>query len=163
RLPERRRPPPLPLDRGGRRAACCEAGTRHLDGEFLVDGTKDRGGRRPADRAGGLRPSRAPTSSGAGGHHRSPSGGAAGAADLDIQQITYWIRVATSSHTMTVGNGSDLVTKEPVAVGTGGTPTPQGSFYLMELVRPLGQPYYGPFAYATSAHSDVLQSFMGGE
>jgi lipoprotein-anchoring transpeptidase ErfK/SrfK len=85
------------------------------------------------------------------------------AADVDIQQINYWVRVDTPTHTMTVGNADQLVTKESVAVGTGGTPTPTGVFYLMELIRAIGQPYYGPYAYATSAHSDVLDSFMGGD
>ena len=40
--------------------------------------------------------------------------------------------------------------------------TPQGTFYLTELVRPIWQPYLGPYAYSTSAFSDVLYSFMGG-
>ena len=38
-----------------------------------------------------------------------------------------------------------------------------GTFYLTEVVRPIWQPYLGPYAYATSAHSDVLTSFMGGD
>ena len=84
-------------------------------------------------------------------------------ADVDISQVNYWIKVDTATHLLTVGNGDQLVTREPVAVGTGGTPTPPGSFYLTELVRPLRQPYYGPFAYTLSAHSDVLYSFMGGD
>jgi len=83
--------------------------------------------------------------------------------DVDMQEVSYWVRVDTASHSMTVGNGNELVTKDNVAVGTGGTPTPTGSFYITELVRPLGQPYYGPFAYTLSAHSDVLHSFMGGD
>src|SRR5205807_2466814 len=37
----------------------------------------------------------------------------------------------------------------------GGTPTPKGTFYLLEIVRPIWQPYLGPYAYTTSAHSDV--------
>jgi hypothetical protein len=85
------------------------------------------------------------------------------AADVDVQQVNYWIRVNTAAHTMTVGNGEQLFTSEPVAVGTGGTPTPQGSFYLTELIKPISQPYYGPFAYTLSAHSDVLHAFMGGD
>ena len=64
---------------------------------------------------------------------------------------------------MTVGNGSLLVDQEAVAVGTGGTPTPLGTFYLTELIRPVGQPWYGPYAYTLSAHSDVLHAFMGGD
>jgi lipoprotein-anchoring transpeptidase ErfK/SrfK len=83
--------------------------------------------------------------------------------DIDVQQVTYWIRVDTAAHSLTVGNADRIVTRQPVAVGTGGTPTPQGSFYLTELIKPIGQPYYGPFAYTLSAHSDVLHSFMGGD
>jgi hypothetical protein len=85
------------------------------------------------------------------------------AADVSIQEVNYWMRVSTSSHTMTVGNGNQVVLQEPVAVGTGGTPTPKGIFYLLEIVRPIWQPYLGPYAYTTSAHSDVLYSFMGGD
>jgi lipoprotein-anchoring transpeptidase ErfK/SrfK len=85
------------------------------------------------------------------------------ASDVAVADINYWIRVSTSAHTMTVGNGNQPVLQEPVAVGTGGTPTPLGTFYLTEIVRPVWQPYLGPYAYATSAHSDVLTSFMGGD
>jgi lipoprotein-anchoring transpeptidase ErfK/SrfK len=85
------------------------------------------------------------------------------AADVELNEIDYWIRVSTSQRKLTVGNGNDIVLQEPVAVGTGGTPTPLGTFYLTEIVRPIWQPYYGPYAYTTSAHSDVLHSFMGGD
>src|SRR5437867_4401999 len=77
------------------------------------------------------------------------------AAEVYVDEVTYWVRVQTGSHTMTVGNGTQLVDQEPVAVGTGGTPTPLGTFYVTELIRPIGQPYYGPYAYTLSAHSDV--------
>lgn len=82
--------------------------------------------------------------------------------DVNAYEVNYWMRVSTAAHTMTVGNGDQVVFQQPVAVGTGGTPTPLGTFYLTELVRPIYQPYLGPYAYATSAYSDVLYSFMGG-
>jgi len=85
------------------------------------------------------------------------------ASDVDAYDVNYWIRVSTSAKTITVGNGNQLVLQAPAAVGTGGTPTPLGTFYLTEVVRPIWQPYLGPYAYATSAHSDVLYSFMGGD
>ncbi|HEV7148765.1 MAG TPA: L,D-transpeptidase, partial [Pedococcus sp.] len=47
------------------------------------------------------------------------------------------------------------------ATGTGGTPTPVGSFFLTELLAPTN-PGYGPYAYGLSAFSDVLTSFGGG-
>jgi hypothetical protein len=85
------------------------------------------------------------------------------ASDVHAYDVNYWIRVSTAGRTVTVGNGDQTVLQEPVAVGTGGTPTPLGTFYLTEVVRPIWQPYLGPYAYATSAHSDVLYSFMGGD
>jgi lipoprotein-anchoring transpeptidase ErfK/SrfK len=85
------------------------------------------------------------------------------ASDVEVSEINFWIRVSTSQRRITVGNGDQVVLQEPVAVGTGGTPTPLGTFYLTEVVRPIWQPYYGPYAYTTSAHSDVLHSFMGGD
>jgi lipoprotein-anchoring transpeptidase ErfK/SrfK len=83
--------------------------------------------------------------------------------DVNTYDNSYWIRVSTSAHTITVGDGNQIVLQAPAAVGTGGTPTPLGTFYLTEVVRPIWQPYLGPYAYATSAHSDVLTSFMGGD
>jgi lipoprotein-anchoring transpeptidase ErfK/SrfK len=53
------------------------------------------------------------------------------------------------------------MTPSPAATGTGGTPTPVGSFYLTELLAPTNQGY-GPFAYGLSAFSDALNSFGGG-
>jgi lipoprotein-anchoring transpeptidase ErfK/SrfK len=83
--------------------------------------------------------------------------------DLNVSQVTNWIRVSRSGKSITVGDGNQVILQEPAAVGTGGTPTPLGTFYLTELVRPIYQPYLGPYAYATSAHSDVFYSFMGGD
>src|SRR5438132_1040938 len=85
------------------------------------------------------------------------------ASEVFVDEVNYWIRVQTATHMMTVGNGAQILDQEPVAVGTGGTPTPLGTFYLTELIKPIGQPYYGPFAYTLSAHSNVLRSFMGGD
>ncbi|MBV8984679.1 MAG: L,D-transpeptidase [Acidimicrobiia bacterium] len=83
--------------------------------------------------------------------------------DVNIQELNYWIKVSTSGHSITVGNATQLLMQAPAAVGTGGTPTPLGLFYLTEVVRPVWQPYLGPYAFATSAHSNVLTSFMGGD
>ena len=85
------------------------------------------------------------------------------ASDVSIQNVNTWIRVQLGAHLLTAGDGTDVVMREPVAVGTGGTPTPTGTYYLLELIRPISQPWYGPYAYVTSAHSDVYRSFDGGD
>jgi lipoprotein-anchoring transpeptidase ErfK/SrfK len=48
-------------------------------------------------------------------------------------------------------------------VGRGTTPTPGGLFYTTELLIPVGQPAYGPYAYGLSGYSDVLYDFAGGD
>lgn len=48
-----------------------------------------------------------------------------------------------------------------VGTGTGGRPTPHGSFYLTELLRPINAGY-GPFAFGLSGFSNVLTSFGSG-
>jgi len=83
--------------------------------------------------------------------------------DVNIEELNYWIKVSTSGKSITVGNANQVILQAPAAVGTGGTPTPLGVFYLTEVVRPIWQPYLGPYAFATSAHSNVLYSFMGGD
>ena len=51
----------------------------------------------------------------------------------------------------------------PIGVGRGVTPTPVGRYFLVELIK-LKKPrgLYGPYAFGTSAFSNVLFSFGGG-
>jgi lipoprotein-anchoring transpeptidase ErfK/SrfK len=63
-----------------------------------------------------------------------------------------------------VFEGRALIRRERVAVGTGGTPTPTGRFYITMVVKwsdPSGP--YGPYALGLSAWSEVLDSFAGGD
>jgi lipoprotein-anchoring transpeptidase ErfK/SrfK len=69
--------------------------------------------------------------------------------------------VSTENNTLTLLKLDAVVKEYPVATGTGGTPTPHGSFYLTELLAP-SNPGYGPYAFGLSAFSDVLSSFGGG-
>jgi lipoprotein-anchoring transpeptidase ErfK/SrfK len=50
----------------------------------------------------------------------------------------------------------------PVVVGKPSTPTPLGTFFVVEKLRLASGVAEGPWALATSAYSDVLQSFAGG-
>lgn len=81
--------------------------------------------------------------------------------DVTLQSLTYSLRVSTKTNTMTLSRNGKVTQTFPVATGTGGTPTPQGSFYLTELLAPRNAGY-GPYAFGVSAFSTVLNTFGGG-
>lgn len=83
------------------------------------------------------------------------------AEDIWVSTVRYRLEVSTDDRTLTLFHDGDPVEEFPVAVGTGGTPTPTGSFYLVELIAPTNAGY-GPYAFGLSAFSDVLNSFGGG-
>jgi hypothetical protein len=55
-----------------------------------------------------------------------------------------------------------IVERLPVVVGKPATPTPRGQFFIVEHVPQFRDSLLGPWALATSAHSNVLQEFDGG-
>jgi lipoprotein-anchoring transpeptidase ErfK/SrfK len=86
------------------------------------------------------------------------------AADVTLSTNAYHIVVQLGAHTITVTNAHDVIYTGPVAVGAPDTPTPVGNYYLYVLLQapdPSGP--YGPFAYGLSSHSDVLETFAGGD
>lgn len=86
------------------------------------------------------------------------------ARDVELSTTSYRILVDISANRLIVFDDERVVMRESVAVGTGGTPTPTGDFYITMLVRPPdpGGPY-GPYAYGLSAYSEVLNTFAGGD
>jgi lipoprotein-anchoring transpeptidase ErfK/SrfK len=57
----------------------------------------------------------------------------------------------------------DLVWSAPVGIGKSDTPTPRGSFWIRELLKGLGDgDTYGPWAFGTSAYSNVSDWPGGG-
>jgi hypothetical protein len=50
----------------------------------------------------------------------------------------------------------------PVGVGKASTVTPAGQFYVMEKLRTLDAPIYGPYALGTSAYAPTLSEWPGG-
>ncbi|MBV8559990.1 MAG: L,D-transpeptidase [Acidimicrobiia bacterium] len=86
-------------------------------------------------------------------------------ADVELKE-TYWrIRVELGARRITVWNGADMVHTEPVGVGAAASPTPPGEYYITEALTVPGyqRSAYGPYAFGTSAHSDVYTSFGGGD
>lgn len=50
----------------------------------------------------------------------------------------------------------------PVGVGKASTVTPAGRFYVLEKLRTLNAPIYGPYALGTSAYAPTLSEWPGG-
>jgi lipoprotein-anchoring transpeptidase ErfK/SrfK len=86
------------------------------------------------------------------------------AADVTLAGLAYRLDVQTGAHQLRLYRLGKLVRSYPIAVGKADTPTPGGTFYLKELIRPTnGGGIYGPFAFGLSGFSDALASFGGGE
>ncbi|MBC7763698.1 MAG: L,D-transpeptidase [Candidatus Saccharibacteria bacterium] len=83
------------------------------------------------------------------------------AAAVSLHGLEYNLRVSTEQNTLTLYRNNVLEKTYSVATGTGGTPSPHGSFYLTELLAPTNAGY-GPYAFGLSAYSEVLTSFGGG-
>jgi lipoprotein-anchoring transpeptidase ErfK/SrfK len=81
--------------------------------------------------------------------------------DVTLHSLAYNLTVSTADHTLQLFKDGSLVKTYTAATGTGGTPTPRGSFYITELLEPTNEGY-GPYAFGLSAFSDVLSSFGGG-
>jgi lipoprotein-anchoring transpeptidase ErfK/SrfK len=80
---------------------------------------------------------------------------------VTLHSLDYSLTVSTAAHTLQLSKNGSPVKTYSAATGTGGTPTPLGSFYITELLQPTNEGY-GPYAFGLSAFSDVLSSFGGG-
>jgi lipoprotein-anchoring transpeptidase ErfK/SrfK len=67
------------------------------------------------------------------------------------------------SHRLVVSRADQVIRTFPIAVGKPSTPTPAGDFFITELLKqPDPGGAYGPYAFGTSAYSDVLMHFGNG-
>lgn len=83
--------------------------------------------------------------------------------DVVLRGVTYRVDVLRGAHELRLYDREALVRTFPVAIGTGDTPTPGGTFYLKELLKPPDpNGDYGAYAYGLSGFSNVLTSFNGG-
>lgn len=85
-------------------------------------------------------------------------------ADVTLQSVDQSIVIDLAARTLTLRDGDTTVLTTPVAVGTDDSPTPTGTFYVVDKLD-TGDPSgpYGRFAFGLSAHSDVLTEFAGGD
>ena len=83
------------------------------------------------------------------------------ASGLDLSPREYDILVDLSDHTLQLRRDAETVATYQVAVGTSGTPTPQGEFFVtVHVPNPGGA--YGALALGLSAYSEVLKDWPGG-
>jgi lipoprotein-anchoring transpeptidase ErfK/SrfK len=90
----------------------------------------------------------------------------------------YRILVELSSHRITAYKGDSVILSEKIAVGASDKPTPNGRYYLKELLRacrdekqpdgklkcvPWDKGVYGPYAYGLSGFTPTVTNFNGGE
>jgi lipoprotein-anchoring transpeptidase ErfK/SrfK len=79
--------------------------------------------------------------------------------------LDYQIKVTLADHKLTLLKDGAVQFQAPAAIGTGNTPTPTGTFYFTDPLDLHNQPGtgYGVFAIGLSGHSNVLQTFAGGD
>jgi lipoprotein-anchoring transpeptidase ErfK/SrfK len=76
----------------------------------------------------------------------------------------YRIVIRLRAHKLQLWRKRHLLATYPVATGTASTPTPRGLYYIVELLQPDNPGgSYGPYSFGLSAHSNVLQTFAGGD
>ena len=82
-----------------------------------------------------------------------------------IKPVTHQVVVDLSSRTGSLLRGSRKVRSFRVGVGTAGTPTPTGRFYVTVKLRPpqISAAAYGAWALGLSGYSEVHQTFGTGD
>jgi L,D-transpeptidase catalytic domain len=79
-----------------------------------------------------------------------------------LQTIDGYLLVNQETLTATLYRHGKVIFSAPVGVGKPSTVTPKGHFYVMEKLRAVNAPIYGPFALGTSAYAPTLSEWPGG-
>ena len=86
------------------------------------------------------------------------------AADVNLSEVPYEIRVNLGEHMLRMFKDGQEVLSSPVVIGAPRTPTPLGTFYITDPVDLKASPNgaYGAYALGLSGYSEVLFEFNGG-
>jgi len=85
------------------------------------------------------------------------------AGSVRLVQTPYRIAVDRKGLRLTVWDGCTALMKFPIGLGKESTPTPDGRYYIIALLKPpMAGSVYGTYAYGLSAFSDVLTNWKGG-
>jgi lipoprotein-anchoring transpeptidase ErfK/SrfK len=84
--------------------------------------------------------------------------------DVTLYSVHDQVRVDLAARTLTWTRDGQVVLETPIAVGAPDTPTPVGAFYVTDLLDNADDfGGYGPYSMGTSAHSNQLTDFAGGD
>lgn len=81
--------------------------------------------------------------------------------EMKLQGDPYQLVLSLSQRHLTLYKNGQQQDTFLTAVGAPDTPTPTGTFFLSELLKPTNPGVYGDFAYGLSGHSPTLTSFDG--
>jgi hypothetical protein len=85
------------------------------------------------------------------------------AGSVRLVKTSYRIEVDRKKLRLTVWDGCVARMRFPIGLGKESTPTPDGRYYIIALLKPpLAGSVYGTYAYGLSAFSDVLTNWKGG-
>jgi hypothetical protein len=96
------------------------------------------------------------------GRPNGRKGWVAAAALGPLHEVDGYLHIDRRRLRVTLYRGGRAVFSAPVGVGKAGTITPAGNFYVMEKLRAIGSPAYGPYAIGTSAYAPSLSEWPGG-
>jgi hypothetical protein len=79
-----------------------------------------------------------------------------------LHVVKSYLLIDQGSLTATLYREGKAIFSARVGVGKPSTVTPAGEFYVLEKLRAVGSPVYGPFALGTSAYAPTLSEWPGG-
>jgi hypothetical protein len=79
-----------------------------------------------------------------------------------LHAVDGYLLIDRSTLRATLFRDGHAIFSAPVGVGKATTITPSGRFYVMEKLRTVNAPVYGPFARGTSAYAPTLSEWPGG-
>jgi lipoprotein-anchoring transpeptidase ErfK/SrfK len=86
------------------------------------------------------------------------------ARDVSLARNPFEIVIRRTDHRLLVTEHGRRVLQAPIAVGRAVSPTPRGSYFVTDLLRPPNPDgEYGPYALGLSAYSPIYTSFAGGD
>lgn len=79
-----------------------------------------------------------------------------------LHVVKSYLLVDQNSLTATLFREGKTIFSARIGVGKPSTVTPMGNFYVLEKLRAVGNPIYGPYALGTSAYAPTLSEWPGG-